>query len=140
MVVHSFILVEKGFMRGDVYKRQVSNSAGISSKPLGYNIVNWIRDNMLWKFKDLNPIGQVKNLLNVYNDKTHAKILDLDISDNLGCGDNNNQDGLLYKLSIIQSINDQMSKLEEAKMAPTKLLRELHQQLNSAEEESKYEQ
>lgn len=50
--------------RDDIF---VVRNAGSSLKPLGNNIVHWIRDSILL-FKTLNPIRQAKNLFNEYND------------------------------------------------------------------------
>jgi ankyrin repeat protein len=112
----------------------VVRNAGSSLKPLGDNIVHWIRDSILL-FKTLNPIRQENNLFNEYNDKTKTITSDLDISDNVGCKEGQKQDTLVNKFSIVQEINDQIYELGEAQLAATKLLQELCQQFNSVEKE-----
>ncbi|MCC8418595.1 MAG: hypothetical protein LN590_03265 [Rickettsia endosymbiont of Glossina mortisans submortisans] len=116
----------------------MSSSSGGSVKPIGYNIIKWIKEN-IWKSINLNPIEQIMNLFNVDYVKEQVKIHDIDVSENVRHANNKNQqDDLVKKLSIIRSIEAQIAALEESKIAETKLLKALNQKLNVVGQDYQY--
>ncbi|MFP3012648.1 MAG: hypothetical protein ACEY3D_06980 [Rickettsia sp.] len=120
-----------GVSVGDV--AVMSSSSGSSVKPIGYNIIKWIKDN-IWASINLNPIERVKNLLNIDDVKEKVEIYDVDVSDNVGYGNNaNQQDDLVKKL--IRFIEAEIVELEERKIEEAKLLSKLNQKLKIVKEE-----
>lgn len=116
----------------------ISSSSGSSVKPIGYNMINWLRDN-IWQSINLNPIERIKNLLNVDDVKEQVKIRDIDVSDNIGYVNNKNQqDDLVKKLSIIRTMEAQIVELEEKKIEETKLLKAMQQKLNTIGRDYQY--